>query len=96
MKSIKVLAPAIALLAVAGAAVGGAGGAGVKKACAADIQKFCPGISDRHAERQCMKSHMAEASPDCQSAVRAAKAARAEEKAAAASSASAPAATTPH
>ncbi len=51
-------------------------------ACAADIQKFCPNAASPKDARQCMKGHMAEASPGCQQAVQAAMAMRAEKKAA--------------
>ena len=90
MKMIRVLASAIAVLSLAGTAAAAQGAPGVKKACAADMQKLCPGIADPHAARQCMKSHMADVSPDCHSAMDAAKAARAERKAEAASAATAP------
>jgi hypothetical protein len=100
MKTISVLASVIALLSLASTAAVAQGAPGVKKACAADMQKLCPGIADPHAARQCMKSHVADVSPDCHSAMEAAKAARAERKAEAASSpppaAGATPATAPH
>jgi hypothetical protein len=100
MKSIRVLCAAAAVLSMTAAAMA-QGAPNVKEACAADMQKLCPGISDRHAARQCMRSHMADVSPDCRSAFEAAKAARAERKDEAPSSggpppAGAPATADPH
>ena len=92
MKMIRVLTTAIAVLSLAGTAAVAQGAPGVKKACAADMQKLCPGIADPHAAKQCMKSHMADVSPDCHSAIEAAQAARAERKADAASATAPPSA----
>ena len=95
MKMIRVLTTAIAVLSLVGTVAVAQGAPGVKKACAADMQKLCPGIADPHAARQCMKSHMADVSPDCHSAIAAAKAARAERKADAASATTPPSAGAP-
>ncbi len=85
---IRILASAVAVLCLASSAAL-AQGPHVKKACAADMQRLCPGIADRHAAHKCMMSHIADVSPDCHSAIEAARAARAARKAAAAASASA-------
>jgi hypothetical protein len=95
MKTIRILASAIAVLSLASGAAIAQGAPGVKKACAADMQKFCPGIADHHAAHKCMMSHRADVSPDCHSAMEAAKAARAARKAADAASADAPPAAGP-
>jgi hypothetical protein len=87
MKMIRVLASAVAVLSLAGTIAMAQGAPNVKKACAADMQKLCPGIADPHAAHQCMRSHVADVSPDCHSAMEAAKAARAERKAQAAAAA---------
>ena len=63
----------------------GAGGALAKanRACAADVQRMCPtAAADKHQARQCIKAHMNEVSPDCRSAVEAARAKHAQRKAA--------------
>jgi hypothetical protein len=92
MKTMRIFASAIAVLSLASSA---ASAQGVRKACAADMQKLCPGIADHHAAHRCMMSHMADVSPDCHSAMEAAKAARAARKAAAAAEAGAPPAAGP-
>lgn len=73
----------------------GAGGAQARMspACSADAQRLCPTAgADKHQMRQCMKAHMNDVSPDCRSAMEAAKAQRAQRKAARAAAAqSAPA-----
>ena len=47
---------------------GGRGGHGLKKACAADIAKFCSGDRGRE-RRQCLQTHVNELSADCKDAV---------------------------
>jgi hypothetical protein len=76
------LATAASLLAL------GVGGVQAKtsQACAADVQRMCPtAAADKHQARQCIKAHMNEVSPDCRSAVEAAKARHQQRKAAKAS-----------
>ncbi|MGI8841862.1 MAG: hypothetical protein ACR2F8_13945 [Caulobacteraceae bacterium] len=76
------LATAASLLAL------GAGGVQAKMspACQADAQRLCASAgTDRRQARQCMKSHMNDVSPDCRSAMEAAKAKRQQRKAAKAS-----------
>ena len=65
----------------------------MNQACAADAQRLCPTAgADKHQAKQCMKAHMNDVSPDCRSAMEAAKAQRAQRKAAKAAAAqSAPA-----
>ena len=84
MKLIRVLATALAALSLAGTTAMAQGAPNVKKACAADRQKLCPGIDDPKSAHKCMKSHMADVSPDCHSAIVAAKAAHDERRAEAA------------
>ncbi len=81
MKIISVLASAVAALSLMSGAATAQGAPSVKQACAADIEKFCPGTTDRHALRKCMKSHKADVTPDCRSAMKAAKLSRAGHKA---------------
>ncbi len=68
----------------------GSGGAQAKmsQTCAADAQRLCPTAgADKHQTKQCMKAHMNDVSPDCRSAMEAAKAQRAQRKAAKAAAA---------
>ncbi len=95
MRIIRGIASAVAILSLAGAAAFAQGAPSVKKACAADMQKLCAGLSDRHAARQCMMSHMEDLSPDCHAAIEAMRAARAARKAQAASAGGPPAAGAP-
>ena len=95
MKMIGFIASAVAVLSLASSVATAQAAPGVRKACAADMQKLCPGIADHHAAHKCMMGHMAEVSPDCHSAIVAAKAARAARKAAAAAAAGAPPAAGP-
>jgi hypothetical protein len=75
MKMIRVLASAVAVLSLASSAAMAQGAPKVMKACAADMQKFCSGVADHHAARQCLRSHLADVSPECHSAMEAARAA---------------------
>lgn len=75
---------AASLLAAGAASAGGDSAAKPRVACAADIQKFCPTAAPGKEAKRCLKSHMAEASSGCQSAVQEAKAMHAQKKAAAA------------
>jgi hypothetical protein len=69
---------AMAALAVAGSALaqpaGGGGqgqggpGGGVRAACAADMQKFCPDAQGP-ARRECMQSHQNDLSAECKAAL---------------------------
>ena len=53
------------------------------QACAADVQRMCPSAAaDKHQARQCIKAHMNDVSPDCRSAVEAARAKHAQRRAA--------------
>ncbi|MEO8926047.1 MAG: hypothetical protein ABI306_02690 [Caulobacteraceae bacterium] len=81
------LATAASLLAVGFAAAQPAGPPKVKEACAADIQKMCATAGPGRATMQCMRGHMADASPGCQSAMQTARAMHAQRKAAAAAAA---------
>lgn len=98
MKSIRILSAATAVLILIGSAALAQsqppqGYMGVRKACAADMQRLCPTVAPGHgAIAQCLKAHASEVSPGCHSAFEAARAARAERKAQAASSAPPPAA----
>ena len=70
---------AVFSLAVAGAAVAQpAGNGGVRKACAADMQKLCPDAKPGPGGglRQCMMSHQNELSDPCKSAIVQMRAAR--------------------
>jgi hypothetical protein len=88
---IRRLVPAIAaVLSLAAVGVMAQSAPGVKKACAADMRRLCPDITDPHAARQCMRSHMAEVSPDCHAAIEAMKAARAAQRSATAPAAAGP------
>ena len=95
MKMIRVLASATAVLSLAVSASAAHAAPKLWKACAADVQKFCDGAADHHAARRCLTQHVADVSPDCHSAMEAARAARLAREAAAAS-ASAPPAGAPH
>ena len=90
MKTFRILASAVAALSLAGATAVAQGAPNVKKACAADRQKLCPGIDDPRAMHKCMKHHTADISPDCHSAMMAAKAAHDARKAEAAKADTAP------
>ena len=79
------LAAAASLSAFSIASAQGAPPLKLKVACAADIQRFCSNAGPGKAAMQCMRGHMREASPGCQSAAQARKAMRAQQKAAAAS-----------
>ncbi len=60
----------------------------MSQACSADAQRLCPTAgADKRQTKQCMKAHMNNVSPDCRSAMEAAKAQRAQRKAAKAAAA---------
>ena len=92
-----IAAAAMALAAVAfGTANAQAPAPKVKDACQADFQRLCPGVAPGHgAIRQCLKGHLDTVSPDCRSAVAAAREAATARRAARAQSGPAPATTPP-
>jgi hypothetical protein len=47
------------------------GGHGLRRACAADLQQYCPGQDRGRARRDCLQSHMSQLSADCKAAVEA-------------------------
>jgi len=68
----------------------------LRDACQADFQRLCPGVAPGHgAVRQCLKGHLDTVSPDCKSAVAAAREAAKARRAARAQSGPAPATTPP-
>ena len=74
----------IAALMLAGAATPALAQQSVRDACMPDIKKFCSAqmaAMDRDGVRTCLRANMANASPECQSAMKAAAAAEAAEQA---------------
>jgi hypothetical protein len=85
MKSQLIALAAAALLAAAGVSQaqdanpsssppsggGGSGGgvAGIRSACAADVQKMCPSVADAAGYRQCLTDNYASLSDGCKSAI---------------------------
>lgn len=54
-----------------------------KAMCAADVQRMCPNATPGHGYlKQCFKGRMDQVSPDCRSAIEAARARHAQKKAA--------------
>jgi hypothetical protein len=49
----------------------GGGGHGLRKACAADLEKFCAGQERGRERRECLQSHLDQLSSDCKAAVQA-------------------------
>ncbi len=45
------------------------GGHGLKRACAADLEKYCAGQDRGRARRECLQSHLDQLSADCKTAV---------------------------
>ena len=50
---------------------GGGGGHGLRKVCAADMEKFCAGQERGRGRRECLQSHLDQLSADCKAAVQA-------------------------
>ncbi len=71
MKSIIAAASAALLMLSASAALAQGPGSGVRQACAADHEKFCPGKTGQEGH-QCMMAHKDEVSDTCKSAAKAA------------------------
>jgi hypothetical protein len=47
----------------------GAGHGGLRRACAADLDKYCSGQARGRARRDCLQSHLDQLSADCKAAV---------------------------
>jgi len=47
----------------------GAGASKVRDACLADVMTICPDVRDRDGFRQCLRSHYADMSDGCKSAI---------------------------
>ena len=87
MTTKSVLITAVASMALLASAAAAQNGPSVRQACMADRARLCPGIAPGPAMKQCMKSHKADISPGCHSAMETARAERAARNAQAAQSA---------
>jgi hypothetical protein len=48
---------------------GGHGGGGLRRVCAADLDKYCAGQERGRARRDCLQTHLDQLSADCKAAV---------------------------
>lgn len=48
---------------------GRGGGHGIRKACMADIEKYCGNFEKRREQRECLQTNEAKLSPDCKAAL---------------------------
>jgi len=53
----------------------------LKKACAADLEKFCPDVKKGEGRKACLRSHQQELQPACVDALKERDAEKAEKKA---------------